>query len=252
MSTAQIIDGKAAAAALRADIAVKVAALKQNHGLTPGLAVVLVGEDPASAVYVRNKGQAVVGAGMTPFDHKLPATVTEDELLLLVQQLNQDPAVHGILVQLPLPAHIDSARVLAAIDPAKDVDGFHPVNVGRLSTGLPSLVPCTPQGCMILLRNQLGSLAGKRALVLGRSNIVGKAYGATAVAGRLHSDRRAFPHRRSAGRNAAAPKFWWLRSGVRKWCAATGLLPAPTVIDVGINRITLPDGKSRLGGRCAL
>jgi len=169
-----IIDGKAIAAVLREKVAVEVANLRDNHDLVPGLAVVLVGEDPASQVYVRNKGKQTVACGMQSFEHKLAPTASEAELLQLVHQLNSDPAVHGILVQLPLPDQIDTHAVINAIDPAKDVDGFHLSNVGLLATGRPRLVPCTPLGCMILLQQTMENLSGKQAVVVGRSNIVGK------------------------------------------------------------------------------
>ncbi|MCB1403922.1 MAG: bifunctional methylenetetrahydrofolate dehydrogenase/methenyltetrahydrofolate cyclohydrolase, partial [Rhodobacteraceae bacterium] len=171
---ADIIDGKAFAAKLRGRIAEAVADLKRGKGLVPGLAVVLVGEDPASQVYVRNKGRQTLEAGMASEEHRLPATTGQAELLALIARLNADPAVHGILVQLPLPAQIDTAAVIGAVSPEKDVDGFHVINVGRLATGQKALVPCTPLGCLMLLRDRLGDLSGANALVLGRSNIVGK------------------------------------------------------------------------------
>ena len=176
MADAKIIDGKAFAAGLRARVADGVAALKASHGVTPGLAVVLVGEDPASQVYVRSKERALVELGMNSFDHHEPADMAESDLLVLIDRLNADPAVHGILVQLPLPRHIDSQKVLARIVPEKDADGFHVVNAGLLATGQPgAIVPCTPLGSLLLIRDTLGrDLKGKRALVLGRSNIVGK------------------------------------------------------------------------------
>ncbi|MGR3362585.1 MAG: bifunctional methylenetetrahydrofolate dehydrogenase/methenyltetrahydrofolate cyclohydrolase FolD [Maritimibacter harenae] len=172
--TAQIIDGKAFAAEVRAKVAEHVSALKADHGITPGLAVVLVGEDPASQVYVRSKGKQTVEAGMESFEHKLDVSTSEEDLLALVDKLNNDPAVNGILVQLPLPDHIDEEKVINAIDPAKDVDGFHISNVGLLATGQKAMVPCTPLGCLMLLRDHFGSLSGKEAVVVGRSNIVGK------------------------------------------------------------------------------
>ena len=170
----KIIDGKAFAAGLRERIGEAVAGLAAEHGLKPGLAVVLVGENPASQVYVRNKGKQTVEAGMDSFEHKLPADTGEEDLLALVAQLNRDPAVHGILVQLPLPGQIDASKVINAIDVGKDVDGFHSENVGKLFIGEDSLVPCTPAGCLMLLKDQLGELAGKSVVVVGRSNIVGK------------------------------------------------------------------------------
>jgi len=172
--TASIIDGKAFAQGLRERVAQQVAAFRAAAGRAPGLAVVLVGEDPASAVYVRNKHKATVAAGMESFEHKLAANTSQDDLLALVDRLNADPAVDGILVQLPLPDHIDERAVTTRIDPDKDVDGFHPVNAGRLATGLNGFVPCTPLGCVMLLKDQLGDLTGLDAVVIGRSNIVGK------------------------------------------------------------------------------
>lgn len=172
--SAQIIDGKAFAAALRGRIAAQVATLREAGARAPGLAVVLVGDDPASAVYVRNKHKATIAAGMASFEYRLPADTAQDELMALVASLNADPAVDGILVQLPLPPQIDADAVLLTIDPDKDVDGFHPVNAGRLATGLPGFVPCTPLGCVMLLKDQIGDLAGLEAVVVGRSNIVGK------------------------------------------------------------------------------
>ena len=172
--TASIIDGKAFAQGLRERVAQQVANFRAAAGRAPGLAVVLVGEDPASAVYVRNKHKATIGAGMESFEHKLPADTSQADLITLVDTLNADPAVDGILVQLPLPGHIDERAVITRIDPDKDVDGFHPVNAGRLATGLYGFVPCTPLGCLMLLKDQLGDLAGLDAVVIGRSNIVGK------------------------------------------------------------------------------
>ncbi|HBV54048.1 MAG TPA: bifunctional methylenetetrahydrofolate dehydrogenase/methenyltetrahydrofolate cyclohydrolase, partial [Rhodobacteraceae bacterium] len=172
--SATIIDGKAFAAKVRGQVAEHVARLKADHGVTPGLAVVLVGEDPASQVYVRSKGKQTVEVGMNSYEHKLSPDTPEAELLALIDQLNNDPAVHGILVQLPLPKHLNEDLVINAINPAKDVDGFHISNVGLLATGQKSMVPCTPLGCLMMLREHLGSLAGKNAVVIGRSNIVGK------------------------------------------------------------------------------
>ncbi len=174
MAEARIIDGKGFAAGLRARIGGAVEQLRTTHALVPGLAVVLVGEDPASAIYVRNKGEQTREAGMHSVTHRLDTSTSQEELLRLVNQLNNDPSIHGILVQLPLPGHIDTQAVLSAIDPAKDVDGFHVVNAGRLSVGLPALVPCTPLGCMMLLKDSVRDLRGMHAVVVGRSNIVGK------------------------------------------------------------------------------
>src|SRR5262245_42397945 len=174
MTSAIIIDGKAIAAALRQEVAAGVAALKEECGITPGLAVVLVGEDPASQVYVRTKAKATRDAGMLSFEHKLPADTPEAALLALIGDLGRDRNVHGILVQLPLPGHIDGRKVIEAIDPAKDVDGFHPVNVGRLASGAKALAPCTPTGCLMLAKSVESRLEGLEAVVVGRSNIVGK------------------------------------------------------------------------------
>ncbi|TIT59799.1 MAG: bifunctional methylenetetrahydrofolate dehydrogenase/methenyltetrahydrofolate cyclohydrolase, partial [Mesorhizobium sp.] len=172
--TAQIIDGKESAAQLRSSVAGDVAWLKEEHGITPGLAVVLVGGDPASEVYVRNKGRQTIEAGMSSVEHKLPTETSQADLLALIEQLNSDPDIHGVLVQLPLPSHLNADLVINAIDPAKDVDGFHISNVGLLGTGQNAMVPCTPLGCLMLLRSHLGDLSGLEAVVVGRSNIVGK------------------------------------------------------------------------------
>lgn len=232
----EIIDGKAAAERLRATVAAEVARLAGK----PGLAVVLVGEDPASQVYVRSKGRQTIEVGMNSFEHKLPAETSETDLLALVARLNADDTVDGILVQLPLPGHIDSARVLMAIDPDKDVDGFHPLNVGRLATGVPGLVPCTPLGCSMLLTERLGDYSGAEAVVVGRSNIVGKpmaqlllAAGATVTV--AHSRTRDLPSvcRRADILVAAV--------GRPRMIKADWVKPGATIIDVGINR--MPDGK---------
>ena len=248
--TARIIDGKAIAAALRAKIATEVATLKSAHGVTPGLAVVLVGQNPASEVYVRTKSKAVVEAGMTPIDHKLPETVGEAELLALIAKLNADPAVSGILVQLPLPPQIDSQKVIATIDPAKDVDGFHPVNVGKLSSGLPSLVPCTPFGCILLAKSVHASLAGLDAVVIGRSNIVGKpvaqlllAENATVTIAHSKTKDLAGVCRRADILVAAI--------GRPEFVHADWIKPGATVIDVGINRVAVEGGKSKIVGDVA-
>ena len=233
---ARSIDGKAAAAELRARVAVEVASFCVERGRAPGLAVVLVGEDPASAVYVRNKGKATIEAGMQSFEHKLPAEASELELLELVERLNADPQVDGILVQLPLPSHIDADRVLTSIDPDKDVDGFHPANAGRLAIGLPGFVPCTPLGCLKLLRAEPGDLAGKEAVVIGRSNIVGKPMallllGEHCTVTIAHSRTRDLPEviRRADIVVAAVGRPQMVKG---EW-----LKPGATVIDVGINRI---------------
>ena len=233
--SADIIDGKAFALALRERIAAQVATFRASAGRAPGLAVVLVGDDPASAVYVRNKGKATVAAGMESFEHRLPADVAETELLALIDCLNRDEAVDGILVQLPLPAHIDGARVIMAIDPGKDVDGFHPVNVGRLATGLHGFVPCTPLGCLMLLQDRLGDLSGFDAVVVGRSNIVGKPMaqlliGANATVTVAHSKTRdlaSIVHRADVVVAAV---------GQPEMIKGDWIKPGATVIDVGINR----------------
>jgi len=247
---AHIIDGKAVAADLRTRVAEAVNALRREHALVPGIAVVLVGDDPASGVYVRAKSKAVGEAGMRAMDRKLPASTTEAELLALIESLNVDPAVNGILVQLPLPKQIDAQKVIAAIDPEKDVDGFHPINVGRLASGLPALVPCTPMGCVRLARTVHASLAGMDAVVIGRSNIVGKpaaqlllAENATVTV--AHSKTRDLPAlcRRADILVAAIGRPEMVRG---EW-----IKPGATVIDVGINRVTDPGGKPRIVGDVA-
>jgi len=245
--SAQIIDGKAAAADVRARVAGVAADFARQAGRQPGLATVLVGEDPASAVYVRSKGKATAEAGMASFAHRLPDTTSEAELLDLVDQLNRDDTVDGILVQLPLPPQIDASRVIAAIDPAKDVDGFHPMNAGRLATGLEALVPCTPYGCLYLLKQELGSLSGKEAVVIGRSNIVGKPMallliGESATVTVAHSRTRDLPDvvRRADIVVAAVGRPQMVKGD---W-----IKPGAVVIDVGINRVPAEDGKSRLVG----
>jgi methylenetetrahydrofolate dehydrogenase (NADP+)/methenyltetrahydrofolate cyclohydrolase len=231
--SATIIDGKAIAADLRARVAGEVARLKSVHGTVPGIAVVLVGDDPASSVYVRTKSNMVAEAGMRAFDHKLPADTAEADLLALIGRLNADVAVNGILVQLPLPGQIDTQKVIAALDPAKDVDGFHPVNVGRLSIGLPALVPCTPMGCVLLARSAHDSLAGMEAVVIGRSNIVGKPVAQLLLAENAtvtiaHSKTRDLPAicRRADLLVAAIGRPEMVRGD---W-----IKPGATVIDVGI------------------
>jgi methylenetetrahydrofolate dehydrogenase (NADP+)/methenyltetrahydrofolate cyclohydrolase len=248
--TARIIDGKSEAATLRGKIAGAVTWLKAAHGLTPGLAVVLVGSNSASEVYIKSKSKAVAEVGMRPFDYKLPETTGEAALLALLAKLNADPAVNGILVQLPLPALIDSTRIIAAIDPAKDVDGFHPINVGRLSSGLPGLVPCTPLGCLLLAKTVYSSLAGLEAVVIGRSNIVGKPVAQLLLAENAtvtiaHSKTRNLPAvcRRADILLAAIGRPEIVR---RDW-----IKPGATVIDIGINRVAGEAGKSRIVGDVA-
>jgi len=246
MAEARIIDGKAYAADLLAQIAAEVAALN----FQPGLAVVLVGDNPASQVYVRNKAKQTVAAGMKSVEHRLGADVSQSELLALVASLNGDPSVHGILVQLPLPEKIDAAAVLDAIDPAKDVDGFHVVNAGRLAAGLPGLVPCTPLGCLLLLKATLGDLAGLEAVVVGRSNIVGKPVAQLLLRENCtvtiaHSRSRDLPSicRRADILVAAVGKAEMVRGD---W-----IKPGAAVIDVGINRVPAENGKTRLVGDVA-
>ncbi|KIC43737.1 methenyltetrahydrofolate cyclohydrolase [Ruegeria sp. ANG-S4] len=243
---AQVIDGKAFAAKVRAQVADQVAKLKEESGITPGLAVVLVGEDPASQVYVRSKGKQTVEVGMNSYEHKLDAETSEEDLLALIDKLNNDPAVHGILVQLPLPKHLNEDLVINSIDPAKDVDGFHISNVGLLGTGQKSMVPCTPLGCLMMLRDHHGSLSGMDAVVIGRSNIVGKPMaqlllGDSCTVTIAHSRTKDLPDvvRRAdivvaaVGRPEMVPGDW-IKEGA-------------TVIDVGINRIER-DGKNKLVG----
>ncbi len=248
--TAKRIDGKAAAAAIRSAVAEHVAEFTNRIGRAPGLATVLVGEDPASAVYVRSKNRATAEAGMASFAHNLPDTTSEADLLQLVTDLNADERVDGILVQLPLPAQIDATRIIETIEPSKDVDGFHALNAGRLATGLPSLVPCTPLGCLHLLKQELGSLSGLDAVVIGRSNIVGKPMaallvGESATVTIAHSRTRDLPGvvRRADIVVAAVGRPEMIRGD---W-----IKPGATVIDVGINRIPTDDGKGRLVGDVA-
>ena len=244
--TATVIDGKVFAARVRAQVAAHVARLNDEHGLVPGLAVVLVGEDPASQVYVRNKGTQTVEAGMQSFEHKLPAETSEADLLALIATLNADPAVHGILVQLPLPKHLDSDLVINSIDPAKDVDGVHVSNVGLLGTGQKSMVPCTPLGCLMMLRDHHGSLAGLNAVVVGRSNIVGKPMAQLLLG---DSCTVTIAHSRTKDLAAVCRGADILVAAVGRPEMITGdmVRPGATVIDVGINRVER-DGKMRLVG----
>jgi methylenetetrahydrofolate dehydrogenase (NADP+)/methenyltetrahydrofolate cyclohydrolase len=247
MSGAIIIDGKARGLAMRTQVATGVAAFVAAYGRAPGLTVVLVGQDPASAVYVRMKGAATRDAGMVSGEHALPAETSEADLLALVAALNADPAVDGILVQLPLPRHIDADRVLAAIDPAKDVDGFHPVNVGRLSSGLDGLVPCTPAGCMLLITEALGDISGKQALVIGRSNIVGKPMAALLLA-RSATVTIAHSRTRDLAAHVGRADIVVAAVGVPGLVKGEWLRPGACVIDVGTNRVIDSDGKARLVG----
>jgi methylenetetrahydrofolate dehydrogenase (NADP+)/methenyltetrahydrofolate cyclohydrolase len=246
MSEAYRIDGKAFAEKLRGKVAEVAAAFEARAGRKAGLAVVLVGDDPASQIYVRNKGKQTIECGMNSFEHLLPEATPEADLLALVEQLNNDPAVDGILVQLPLPAHMDEQKVIAAIDPDKDVDGFHVINSGRLSVGLPGFVPCTPLGCLMLLKDRLGSLSGLDAVVIGRSNIVGKPMAALLLAESCtvtiaHSRTRNLPEvvRRADIVVAAVGRAEMVKGD---W-----IKPGATVIDVGINR--LPPTEEKPKGR---
>ncbi len=247
MTQAKLIDGNAFSASLRETIAGRVHDIRDLHHVTPGLAVVLVGEDPASQVYVRNKNKRAAECGMKSFEHVLPVDTSEHHLLNLIEGLNDDPAVHGILVQLPLPRHIDSQKVIEAIRPDKDVDGFHPWNVGMLASGGIGMIPCTPLGSLMLLRDRLGPLAGLKAIVIGRSNIVGKPMAHLLIRESCtvtvaHSQTRDLPAEvRQADIVIAAV-------GKPEMVRGDWIKPGATVIDVGINRISLPDGKSKLVG----
>ena len=245
--SANIIDGKAFATSVRQKVASKVADLKEAHSITPGLAVVLVGEDPASQVYVRSKGKQTIEVGMNSFEHKLDVDTPEEVLLALIDELNSDPIVHGILVQLPLPNHLDESVVTNHIAPEKDVDGFHIANVGLLGTGQQSMVPCTPLGCLLMLREYHGSLSGKNAVVIGRSNIVGKPMAqlllnesCTVTIAHSRTEDLADVVRRAdivvaaVGRSEMVPGDW--------------IKPGATVIDVGINRVDAGDAKTKLVG----
>ena len=248
--TAAIIDGKAFAATVREKVAAQVATLKADHGITPGLAVVLVGEDPASEVYVRNKGKQTVEVGMNSYEHKMDADTTEEALLAVIDKLNNDPAVHGILVQLPLPDHLNEDLVIGAIAPEKDADGFHISNVGLLGTGQKAMVPCTPLGCLMMLRDHHGSLSGLNAVVVGRSNIVGKP-----MANLLLRDSCTvtIAHSRTKDIEAVCRQADIVVTAVGRPQMVTGdwIKPGAIVIDVGINRIPAPEkgeGKMRLVG----
>jgi methylenetetrahydrofolate dehydrogenase (NADP+)/methenyltetrahydrofolate cyclohydrolase len=249
--TAQIIDGKVVAERLRAQVGEEVARLRADYRLQPGLAVVLVGEDPASQVYVRSKGEHSLAAGMHSVTHRLPADTQQDELIRLVADLNADPLIHGILVQLPLPKHLDEKAVIAAISPDKDVDGLHVVNAGRLAAGLPALVPCTPLGCMIMLRETLGDLSGKRAVVVGRSQLVGKPVAqlllqADCTVTIAHSRTKDLPDVcREADILVAAV-------GRPRMVRGDWIKPGATVIDVGINRVPFDDPEKAAQGKTKL
>ena len=249
MVEATIIDGRAIAAKVREDVAARVAKLIDGHGLQPGLAVVLVGEDPASQVYVRSKGRATREAGMESFEFRMPDTSTQDEVLAKVAELNADSRVHGILVQLPLPGQIDEHAIIDAIDPLKDVDGFHAINTGRLSSGLDAMVPCTPLGCQFMLRHHLGAdrLKGAEAVIIGRSNIVGKPMAQLLLQDHCtvtiaHSRTRNLPEVVSRADIVIAAV------GRPEMVRGDWLKPGATVIDVGVNRIAREDGKAKLVG----
>ncbi|MGB3148700.1 MAG: bifunctional methylenetetrahydrofolate dehydrogenase/methenyltetrahydrofolate cyclohydrolase FolD [Paracoccaceae bacterium] len=243
---ATIIDGKAFAATVRTQVAAHVAKLKSDHGIVPGLAVVLVGEDPASQVYVGAKGKQTVEVGMHSYEHKLPAETSEADLLALIGKLNADPAVNGILVQLPLPGHLNSDLVINAIDPAKDVDGFHISNVGLLGTGQKSMVPCTPLGCLMMLRDHHGSLAGMNAVVVGRSNIVGKPM-AQLLLGDSCTVTIAHSKTKDLAQVCRGADILVAAVGRPEMVTGDFVKPGATVIDVGINRIER-DGKTKLVG----
>jgi methylenetetrahydrofolate dehydrogenase (NADP+)/methenyltetrahydrofolate cyclohydrolase len=248
--TARIIDGKVIAAELRGHVADEVARVQREHGLTPGLAVVLVGSDPASEVYVRSKHKQTQAAGMASFEHVLPADVAQDDLLALIAKLNGDPGVHGILVQLPLPKSLHTETVVAAIDPAKDVDGLHPHNAGRLAGGLAALSPCTPLGCIILAKTVHASLEGMNAIVIGRSNLVGRPLlqlllNENATVTIAHSRSR------DLEQLCARVDLVFAAVGRAEMVRGDWIKPGATVIDVGINRLPGVDGKTRLVGDVA-
>ena len=249
-TNAALIDGKATANDLRHDLAKRVARLKENHRVAPGLTVILVGDDPASAIYVRNKGKAAEKAGMSATDIKLPAETTQDDLLQHLAELNADTSVHGILVQLPLPDHIDSGTIVDAIDPNKDVDGLHVINAGCLAAGLDGIVPCTPLGCLILLQRTLGPLKGKKALVLGRSNLVGKPMAQLLIREHCtvtvaHSRTQDLPE------ECRAADILVVAAGRPEMVRGDWIMQGATVIDVGINRLDTGAEKTKLVGDVA-
>lgn len=248
--TASVIDGKVIAAELRSRVAAEVARVKKDHALTPGLAVVLVGSDPASEVYVRSKHKQTQEAGMASFEHVLPADVAQADLIALVQKLNNDASVHGILVQLPLPKGLDTTAVINAIDPAKDVDGLHPVNAGRLASGMDALSPCTPLGCIILAKSVHEKLDGMNAIVIGRSNLVGRPLvqlllNENATVTIAHSRSQYLP------KLTAQADLVFAAVGKSEMVRGDWIKPGATVIDVGINRLPAADGKSKLVGDVA-
>ena len=247
-SPAKLIDGKVYAERLRAQVAAEVAELKANHGLQPGLAVVLVGDDPASQIYVRSKGEHSLAAGMHSVTHRLPEDTTQDQLLALVEDLNRDPLIHGILVQLPLPKHLDERAVLAILNPEKDVDGLTMISAGRLASGLPGLYPCTPVGCLILLRETLGDLTGKRAVVVGRSILVGRPVAQLL----LQADCTVtIAHSRTADLPAVCREADILVAAVGRprMIKADWIKPGAAVIDVGVNRVPFDDPEKAAAGR---
>jgi methylenetetrahydrofolate dehydrogenase (NADP+) / methenyltetrahydrofolate cyclohydrolase len=248
--TARIIDGKLIASELRGRVADEVRRVQREHGLTPGLAVVLVGSDPASEVYVRSKHKQTQGSGMASFEHVLPADVAQSELLALIEKLNRDSSVHGILVQLPLPKSLDTETIINAIDPAKDVDGLHPNNAGRLAGGFAALSPCTPLGCIILTKSVHASLQGMNAIVIGRSNLVGRPLlqlllNENATVTIAHSRSR------DLARLCARAELVYAAVGKPEMVRGDWIKPGATVIDVGINRLSGADGKTRLVGDVA-
>ena len=248
--SARVIDGKAIAAELRKKVASEAVRLTPQIGHTPGLAAVLVGDDPASTVYMKSKGKATVEAGMASFEHELPASTSEADLLKLVERLNADPKVDGILIQLPLPSHMDSGRVLAVVDPLKDVDGFNPVNAGKLASGIPGLAPSTPVGCVVLARTAHPSLAGLEAVVVGRSNIVGKP-----LAQLLLQENATVTVAHSKTKDLAAvcrrADLLCVAIGKPEFVRGDWVKPGATVIDAGVNRVPAADGKTRLVGDVA-
>jgi methylenetetrahydrofolate dehydrogenase (NADP+)/methenyltetrahydrofolate cyclohydrolase len=248
--TARIIDGKLIAAELRARVADEVARVRREHSLTPGLATVLVGDDPASQVYIRSKHKQTQAAGMAPFEHVLPADVAQDELLALIARLNRDPAVHGILVQLPLPKSLDTETIINAIDPAKDVDGLHPNNAGRLAGGFAALSPCTPLGCIILTKSVHASLQGLNAIVIGRSNLVGRPL-VQLLLNENATVTIAHSRSRDLAQLCARADLVYAAVGRAEMVRGSWIKPGATVIDVGINRMAGTDGKTKLVGDVA-
>lgn len=245
--SAKIIDGKIIAADLRARVAAEVTRVKQEHHLTPGLAVVLVGHDPASEVYVRTKAKQTEAAGMASFEHKLPADTSLDDLLSVIARLNSDPNVHGILVQLPLPKGLNSQKVIDAIDPAKDVDGLNPLNAGRLATGLPALTPCTPLGCVMLAKTVHTSLEGMSAVIIGRSNLVGRPL-VQLLLNENATVTIAHSRTRDLAKVCRQADLLFAAVGKPEMVKADWIKPGATVIDVGINRIPGANGKGKLVG----